>query len=132
MGHMLLLKRSMLAVVSTAAMIVAAGIPLVGPTQAAPATQPSSVQILSPAPNAVETGDTVAVKVAVKNLDLSCALAGTPPRAGTGHWHLLLDGGLINFECGTAAVLSMQNVTPGKHTITAALAANDYSAIAGK
>jgi len=126
------MKRYLLAVLSVAAMILAAGMPLASPAGAAPAAQASSVQILSPAPNAVETGDTVAVKVAVKNLDLSCALAGTPPRAGTGHWHLLLDGGLINYECGTAAVLSMQNVTPGKHTITAALAANDYSPIAGK
>ncbi|MGH2347316.1 MAG: sulfocyanin-like copper-binding protein, partial [Chloroflexota bacterium] len=125
------MKRYVLAVLSVAAMILAAGIPLASPAGAAPAPA-SSIQILSPAPNAVETGDTVAVKIAVKDLTLDCALAGTSPRAGTGHWHLLLDGGLINFECGTAAVLSMQNVTPGKHTITAALAANDYSAIAGK
>jgi sulfocyanin len=129
---MLLLKRSALAVVSTAAMIVAAGIPLVGPTQAAPATQPSSIKILSPAPGATVTGDTVPVKIAVTDFTMDCAWAGTPPRPGVGHWHLLLDGGLVNMECGTATVLSMQNVTPGKHTITAMLAANDHSAIAGK
>ena len=126
------MKRYLLAMVSAAAMIMAAGIPLASPAGAAPAMAASSIRILSPAPNAVVTGDTVAVKIAVTNLTMDCAWAGTPPRAGIGHWHLLLDGGLVNMECGTAAVLSMQNVTPGKHTITAMLAANDHSAIAGK
>ncbi|HEY8284845.1 MAG TPA: hypothetical protein VIJ28_10710, partial [Chloroflexota bacterium] len=125
------MKRYVVAVLSVAAMIVAAGIPLAGPAQAAPATQSSGIKILSPAPGATVTGDTVPVKVAVTNLTMDCAWAGTPPRAGLGHWHLLLDGGLVNMECGTATVLSMQNVTPGKHTITAMLAANDHSAIAG-
>lgn len=126
------MKRYLLAMVSAAAMILAAGIPLAGPVGASSAMPASSIQILSPAPNAVETGDTVPVKIVITGLTLNCAWAGTPPRAGIGHWHLLLDGGLVNMECGTAAVLSMQNVSPGKHTITAMLAANDHSPIAGK
>lgn len=126
------MKRYVVAVLSVAAMIVAAGMPLGSPAGAAPAQQASSIQILAPATNTMVTGDTVAVKIAIKNLTMNCAWAGTPPRAGIGHWHLLLDGGLVNMECGTAAVLSMQNVTPGKHTIVAMLAANDHSAIAGK
>ncbi|MGH2409511.1 MAG: sulfocyanin-like copper-binding protein [Chloroflexota bacterium] len=126
------MKRYVVAVLSVAAMIVAAGLPLASPAGAASARQASSIQILAPAANAVVTGDTVVVKIAIKNFTMNCAWAGKPPRAGIGHWHLLLDGGLVNMECGTAAVLSMQNVTPGKHTIVAMLAANDHSAIAGK
>jgi sulfocyanin len=75
------------------------------------------------------TGSTVPVRIAVRNLTINCAWAGKAPRAGMGHWHLLLDGGLVNMECATAAVLSMQNVAPGKHTITALLAADDHTAI---
>jgi sulfocyanin len=77
------------------------------------------------------TGSTVPVRIAVRNLTINCAWAGKAPRAGMGHWHLLLDGGLVNMECATAAVLSMQNVAPGKHTITALLAADDHTAIKG-
>lgn len=125
------MKRYMLALVSVVAMVVAASAPLVSPAWAAPAPQPS-IKILSPAPGTVVTGDTVPVKIAIKDFTMDCAWAGKAPRAGLGHWHLLLDGGLVNMECGTAAVLSMQNVTPGKHTITALLATNAHAAVAGK
>lgn len=125
------MKRYMLALVSVAAMIGAVSTPNARPAWAAASKAAPSIRILSPRPGATVTGNTVPVKLAVKNLTINCAWAGKAPHAGIGHWHLLLDGGLVNMECATAAVLSMQNVTPGKHTITALLAADDHAAIKG-
>jgi hypothetical protein len=124
------MKRSVTAVVSVAAMLVAAGAPLARPAQAA--MMMGSLRLLAPTPGTVVTGDTLAVKIAVKGVRLDCAWAGKANREGLGHWHLLLDGALVNMYCGTGAALSLQNVTPGKHTLMAVLAANNHMEMMSK
>jgi hypothetical protein len=93
----------------------------------AQADQPS-VTIVSPRAGDVVTTNTVGVIPEIKNWNLRCDLAGTRSVPGTGHYHLELDGALVNMYCGPAA-LSLQNVKPGEHTITVIAAKNDHSEI---
>src|SRR5215471_11489287 len=93
----------------------------------AQADQPS-VTILSPKDGDVITTNTVGVVPEIKNWKLRCDLAGTRNVAGAGHYHLELDGALVNMYCGPAA-LSLQNVKPGEHTITILPAKNDHSEV---
>jgi plastocyanin len=124
------MKRYVLALIGVTAMIVAAGAPLARPARAA--MMMGRLTLLAPAPGTVVTGTTVPVRIAVKDFTINCAWAGKANRAGMGHWHLLLDGALVNMYCGTAAVLSLQNVAPGTHTLTAVLAANNHMDLMGK
>src|SRR5919201_2979231 len=123
-------KRYGLALVSVVAMLVAAGAPLARPAHAAMTM--GSLRLLAPTPGTVVTGDTLAVRIAVNGVRLDCAWAGKANRAGIAHWHLLLDGALVNMYCGMGAALSLQNVTPGKHTLMAVLAANNHMDMMGK
>jgi hypothetical protein len=84
------------------------------------------VRILSPAPGAVIHDNTVQVRVAITHWQLSCAWAGKANKPGIGHYHVLLDGALVNMVCGSTAPVSMQNVAPGKHTITVIPADNNH------
>jgi len=97
-------------------------------TGAVAQTIQASATILSPKDGDVVTTNTVAVVPEFKNWKLRCDLAGTPDVAGTGHYHLELDGALVNMYCGPAA-LSLQNVKPGTHTLTVYPAKNDHSEI---
>ncbi len=108
--------------------------------QSAPAAPPTakammsmgSLQLLAPASGSVVSAPSLPVQVAVQDFTLSCAAAGKAPRDGVGHWHLMLDGALVNMYCSTATTLSLQNVAPGTHTITAVLAANNHMGLMGK
>src|SRR5919198_4000501 len=124
------MKRYVLALIGVTAMIVAASAPLARPARAA--MMMGRLKLVAPAPGTVVTDTTVPVRIAVKDFTINCAWAGKANRAGTGHWHLLLDGALVNMYCGTAAVLSLQNVAPGTHTLTAVLAANNHMDLMGK
>src|SRR5919198_4253245 len=123
-------KRYGLTLVSVVAMLVAAGGPLARPAQAA--MMMGRLKLLAPTPGTVVTGDTLAVKIAVKGVRLDCAWAGKANRAGIAHWHLHLDGALVDMFCGTGAVLSMQNLAPGKHTLMAVVAANNHKDMIGQ
>jgi hypothetical protein len=114
------------------AVVLLLGPGVLGPTGAVAQTDQPSVTILSPKDGDVVTTNTVAVVPEIKNWKLRCDLAGTKSVAGAGHYHLELDGSLVNMYCGPA-VLSLQNVKPGEHTITVIAAKNDHSEIeAGK
>src|SRR5215471_870214 len=81
------------------------------------------VTITSPAPGGKVTGNSVTLHVRVTGYKDTCALAGRPLMSGmeaaaTGHYHVLLDGALINMYCTPTAVVSLQNVKPGTHTLT--------------
>ncbi len=52
--------------------------------------------------------------------------AGTPPVDGQGHYHVMLDGGLINMFTSADASLSLQNVAPGPHTVMVVPAMNNH------
>jgi len=85
------------------------------------------VRVLSPPSGAVIRGNAVPVRVAFTNWRLNCAWAGKANKAGIGHYHILLDGALINMFCGKNARVSLQNVKPGKHVLTVIPAENDHS-----
>ncbi len=86
-----------------------------------------SVRILSPASGTVVRGNTLTLSAAFTHWKLSCALAGKPNKAGVGHYHILLDGALVNMFCSQRASISMQNVKPGTHKLTVIPADNHHN-----
>lgn len=124
------MKRYVLALASAGAMIIAASAPALPVTHAA--MMMGRLTLLSPRTGTVVTGNTIPVTVAIKDFTSICATAGKAPRDGQGHWHLLLDGALVNMYCGAHATLSLQNVAPGRHTVEALLAANNHMDMMGK
>lgn len=84
------------------------------------------ISITSPATGAKVTANTVAVTVATTGYTPTCALAGKQDQAGAGHYHILLDKSLVNMYCTPTATISLQNVTPGMHTLTAVPTLNDH------
>ena len=92
------------------------------------------VAITSPMTGMKVTGNSITVHVAVTGYTDTCALAGRPlmkPMMGmmTGHYHVLLDGSLINMYCTPTAVVSLQNVKPGMHTLTVVPALDDHAQV---
>src|SRR5712692_2249988 len=57
------------------------------------------ITIISPKEGEIVTANAVPVILQFQNWTLDCSLAGTPNKTGTGHWHLLLDRGLVNMIC---------------------------------
>ena len=124
---------------------LALGIPLLlaacGGQAASPATSPSSsmpmpeaasnmaTRFVSPQNGALITANSLDVRVAVSNYQLSCALAGKAPKPGFGHYHIELDHALVNMYCTDTATISMQNVTPGPHTLTVLPALNNHEEV---
>lgn len=98
------------------------------PVYAAPQTAAGNptITLTSPATGAVISGNSITVGVAPQNFTFSCALVGKPDVPGVGHWHLHVDGNLVDFECGTAHLLSLAALTPGAHTLTAVLSTNGH------
>lgn len=91
------------------------------------ATMPAiGVRILRPAPGAVIHANVVQVRVVFTHWQLSCAWAGKANKPGLGHYHILLDGALVNMYCGHSASVSLQNKAPGKHTIVVIPADNNH------
>ena len=76
------------------------------------------VSIQSPANGAKITDNTVPVHVSLSGFQATCA-SGFKPAKGEGHYHLLIDKSLVDMYCAPDATLSMQNLQPGIHTITA-------------
>ena len=76
------------------------------------------VTIQSPADGTKITDNTVQVHVAISGFQPTCA-SGFAPVQGKGHYHLLIDKSLVDMFCTSDATLSMQNLQPGTHTITA-------------
>jgi hypothetical protein len=84
------------------------------------------ITIVSPKDGEVVTANAVPVILQLRNWTLDCTLSGTPNKTGTGHWHLLLDKGLVNMICDPVSTLVLQNVKPGKHILAAVPAQNDH------
>src|SRR5690349_21213388 len=76
------------------------------------------VTIQSPTDGTKITDNTVAVHVSTSGFQSTCA-SGFAPVQGEGHYHLLIDKSLVDMFCAPDATLSMQNLQPGRHTITA-------------
>lgn len=83
----------------------------------------------SPVDNVVVTANTLTVNVAASGFTPSCGWAGRAPKAGVGHYHLLLDKALVNMYCTPTASVSLQNVKPGKHELDVVPALNDHAEV---
>ncbi len=94
-----------------------------------PGAENMKVTIQSPAAGAVITENTVTLKVAAAGYDLACNLAGTPDQQGKGHYHIEIDKSLVDMYCTDEATVSLQNVKPGKHTLTVIPAQNDHAEV---
>ncbi len=85
-----------------------------------------SVSFGSPKDGEVITANAVPIIVDIKNWTVNCDFSGTPNKTGLGHWHLELDGGLIDMICSPFYTLTLQNVKAGTHTLKALPAENDH------
>jgi ribosomal protein L24E len=75
------------------------------------------LQIQSPQPGTVVHGNDVPFDVGISNFKVDCRFAGKANRSGVGHYHVELDGALINMFCSDRSQVSLQNVKPGRHTL---------------
>ncbi len=93
-----------------------------------PGADSMHVKIQSPASGFVLKANTLTIHVQA-NYRLSAAWSGKPVRPGVGHYHVLLDKSLINMFATPTARVSMQNVSPGPHTLTVVPALDDHQEV---
>ena len=97
--------------------------------QLPPYAKDMKISITSPASGTKVTANSVTVQVAVSGYTSTCDLAGKQNQQGTGHYHILLDKALVNMFCTPTATISLQNVAPGMHALTAVPALNDHAEV---
>lgn len=85
-----------------------------------------AVEVTSDAEGEVVTANEVELNVAPVGFEMSCDWAGKENTEEFGHYHVLIDGSLVDMSCEETFVLSMQNVAPGEHEIGVAAALNDH------
>jgi hypothetical protein len=100
-----------------------------GQMEMQPGAEDMHVAFVSPEPGFVLSGNTLHFEVETSGFDDSCDTAGKPVAEGEGHYHILLDGALINMFCTPKGSVSMQNVTPGEHMLEAVPTQNDHAEI---
>jgi hypothetical protein len=83
--------------------------------------------VQAPQPGAVVRGNAVPFDVGVSGFKVDCRLAGTPNRMGVGHYHVELDGSLVNMFCSRRDRVSLQNVKPGQHKLEFMAAEDDHT-----
>jgi hypothetical protein len=83
--------------------------------------------VVAPQPGAVVTGNSIPFDVSISHFKVACQFAGTPNQMGVGHYHVELDGSLVNMFCSPRDTVSLQNVKPGSHTLTFLAAENDHT-----
>lgn len=87
----------------------------------------AKLAVRSPQPGTVVKGTEVPFNLGISNFDVDCRFAGTPNKMGVGHYHVELDGALINMFCSRRSSVSLQNVKPGQHTLTFVAAEDDHT-----
>lgn len=103
-----------------------------GTVTAVAATPRPSIGIISPAPGTVVHGSTLILQVRVSNFRLVRPVRVNPPilKGNAGHIHYVIDG-RPTFAPSAATSYVWRSVTPGRHTLTAYLATNQYAAFPG-
>ena len=86
----------------------------------------ATLAVTQPRPSTVVTANSVPFDVRLSHFDVDCRFAGTAPRAGVGHYHVMLDGALVNMFCSDRSRVSLQDVKPGKHTLAFVPADNTH------
>ena len=81
----------------------------------------------TPKAGAMVHANSVPFDVGISDFSVDCRFAGTPDKAGVGHYHVELDGALINMFCSKRDKVSLQNVKPGKHTLQFIPATNQHT-----
>lgn len=89
---------------------------------------PMSVDVSGLDPGSVVTSNQIDISVQPVGYELRNA-AGTSPIDGQGHYHVILDGGLINMFTTPEASVSLQNVAFGAHTLMVVPAMNDHTEV---
>src|SRR5215216_2021671 len=87
----------------------------------------AAINVETPSGGASVSGNAVPTRLAVSNFKIDCRFAGTPNRTGVGHYHIELDGSLVNMFCRPGPSISMQNVAPGRHELEFLPATNDHT-----
>jgi plastocyanin len=85
-----------------------------------------AVEVSGLAAGDVVTGNEIVMAVQPVGYEFSASHAGTSPVDGLGHYHVVLDGGLVNMFAAPDARISLQNVTPGPHTLMVVPAMNNH------
>jgi len=113
--------------VRSAVLLMALVVPTAAISVAAQGEAPAmAVEVTGLESGAVVTGNQIDLNVTPIGYEFSAAHAGTAPVDGIGHYHLVLDGGLIDMVTTSEATLSLQNVAPGPHTVAVVPATNDH------
>jgi len=94
-----------------------------------PGSDRMKVAIQAPTDGSKITGDKIALQVAATGFHNRCDLAGKPNQEGTGHYHVLIDKSLVNMYCTNRAAVSLEGLSPGRHTLTAVPAQNDHAEV---
>ena len=100
-----------------------------GQMEMQPGAENMHVEFVSPGPGFTLAGNTLKFEVKTSGYTDSCDTAGKPVAEGEGHYHILLDGSLINMFCTAKGSVSMQNVAPGDHMLEAVPTQNDHAEI---
>jgi hypothetical protein len=85
------------------------------------------ISVVAPTAGTTITGNAVPLDVSITHFKVACQFAGTPNQMGIGHYHVELDGSLINMFCTPRSEISLQNVKPGSHTLTVLAAENNHT-----
>jgi hypothetical protein len=85
------------------------------------------VTITAPADPSTVNAASVEAEFTVGNFTLDASKVGQAPQAGTGHWHVLVDGVYIGY--GADLVSMVSDLSQGPHVITIELHNNDHSAL---
>ncbi len=107
---------------------IALGVILLTVTASPGASQPA-VSIINPRDGATISGHNVPLAVEIKGLKVDCESAGKGAQPGIGHWHVFLDGGLVDMACGPGYLVSLRNVKPGRHALMVVPALNDHAEV---
>jgi hypothetical protein len=86
----------------------------------------AQVTVQDPKPGTVVHANSVPFDAHLSNFQVDCNLAGSPPRPGVGHYHVEIDGSLVNMFCSPRGSVSMQNLQPGRHMLTFLPAENNH------
>src|SRR5260370_41706090 len=85
------------------------------------------IAVRPPRSGIVVRANDIPFALGISHFKVDCRFAGTANRMGTGHYHVELDGSLINMFCSPRDQVSLQNVKPGSHTLTFLAAENDHT-----
>ncbi|MBI5290149.1 MAG: hypothetical protein HY873_14345 [Chloroflexi bacterium] len=94
-----------------------------------PGAENMKLAIIAPADGAIITANEVTLDVTATGFELTCDEAGKPVKEGNGHYHTEIDRSLIDMVCTPQTTISLQNVKPGKHTLTIVPAQNDHAEV---